>query len=122
MKKVILPVSLFMTALVFFAAGVHLQREHALLPLRRLIQGRPLQPLVPGTTILDIDYARLENLKPELREGLITSLQKWNLTVNQVKEAANLIMILDKKLGLKPSLTLLSSNFKDSCFAFQNSR
>lgn len=78
MKKSALWILLLGVAAFSFAAGVFLQRNHALAPLRRLVQGRTVHVQMPETTILDIDFAKVQNSKPkfELKDLSFEKIQK----------------------------------------------
>lgn len=55
----------FIVALTFLILGVLLQRNHALTPLKRVLEGRPLTLTPPAHTILDWEFRKRKTFSPQ---------------------------------------------------------
>ncbi len=56
---------IIIVALIFLMLGVALQKNHALTPLKRMLQGRPLKLTPPAHSILDWDFQKNKTLQPQ---------------------------------------------------------
>ena len=64
MKKNILAISFFLISFVSFSAGILVQRQHLLTPLRRTLKGQAFSPALPGQTIVDFNFKKDRALIP----------------------------------------------------------